>query len=339
MPKHLTLHPSEYRGVWVYIEQEDGRAAHVGWELLTPARRIAQALGVELGVVIIGGAGTRLATEAFAYGADVAYVMDGPAFTRYRGETHCGALAHLIERCRPEILLFGETVNGRELASIVAAEMHTGLVTDCLRLDVDVEARLLEMTRRTYGGRVWATTVCDRHRPQLATVRPRVMPLPPRTPGRMGRLIREVYSVKEAEIATKWLSDLPAAHGEEIHLADADVIVAVGRGIGSARHLRPIEELAAALGGVIACSGAVIDLGWLPRAHLVGLTGATVRPRLYVAIGISGAPQHLAGIQHADTLVAINRDPDAPIFSRATHGIIGDLFEVVPEMTRQLLAF
>lgn len=337
MPRVITINPDDYRGVWVYIEHADGKAAPVGWELLTPGRQMADALGVELGVMIIGDSGSRLATEAFAYGADVAYLIDGLVFTPYRTETHMRASVHLIEKYRPEILLIGATVTGRDLASAIAIEVQTGLTADCTQLGVDVDKRLFEMTRPAFGGNIMATILCDRNRPQMSTVRPRVMPLPPRQPGRTGRIVREEFALAEADIAAKILQFIPN-EAEGVNLAEAEIIVTAGRGIGSAENLRLVEELAEALGGVVGASRAVVDQGWISYAHQVGQTGKTVRPRLYVAVGVSGAIQHLVGMQNSDVIIAVNNDPEAPIFSVATQGIVGDLFTVVPELTRRIKA-
>jgi electron transfer flavoprotein alpha subunit len=337
MSKFIPTNLDDYRGVWVYVEQAGGKAAPVSWELLAPGRQMADALGVELGVVIVGEASTKLATEAFAYGADVAYLIEGLVFADYRTETHMQAVVHLIHRYKPEIMLLGATVTGRDLASAIAIEVNTGLTADCTQLGVDVEKRLFEMTRPAFGGNIMATILCEQSRPQMATVRPRVMALPPRQPGRMGRIIREEFTLAEESISSKILQFLPSA-AEGVNVAEADIIVTAGRGIGSAENLRLVADLAQALGGVVGASRAVVDQGWLDYAHQVGQTGKTVRPRLYVAVGVSGAIQHLVGMQNADVIIAINTDPQAPIFSVATHGIVGDLFEVVPELTRQILA-
>lgn len=335
MPRLLSINPREFHGVWVYIEHQAGKAAGVCWELLSPGRELADLLGVELGVIIIGDTGSHLATEAFAYGADVAYLIDGPVFTRYRSETHLRALTHLLKSYKPELVLFGATVTGKELAAATAVEMQTGLVAECINFTADVGRRIVQMTQSAMGGQLLATVLCENNRPQLATVRPGIMPLPPRKPGRAGRIVRLGYTLKEAEVATKILSFTPAKVKTD-DLTEADIVVGVGRGIGHANQMYLIDQLAAALGGVVAVSRAVVDRGWAPATRQVGKTGKTVRPRLYVAVGISGATQHLAGMRNAETIIAINHDPHAPIFNIATQGIVGDLFKVLPELTRQL---
>ena len=326
-----------YRGVWVYVEHAHGEAATVSWELLTPGREMADVLGVELSVVIVGDPKGTLADEAFAYGADNAYVIAGPVFTDYRTETHMQAVVHLVQKFRPEILLLGATVTGRDLASAIAIEVHTGLTADCTHLAVDPEKRLFEMTRPAFGGNIMATILCESTRPQMATVRPRVMPLPAHQPGRAGTVITEAFTLDEDDIAAKILS-FTATESEGANIVEADIIVTAGRGIGSAENLKLIQELADAVGGVVGASRAVVDLGWAEHAHQVGQTGKTVRPRLYIAVGVSGAIQHIVGMQNSNVIIAINNDPNAPIFSVANHGIVGDLFEVVPELTRQITA-
>lgn len=337
MPKPIQIQIDDYRGVWVFVEHADGKAVNVSWELLTPGRQMADALGVELGVIIIGDGVSRLAAEAFAYGADVAYIIDSPVFQHYRTEPYMRAAVHLIGLYKPEIILVGATVMGRDLASAIAIEVQTGLTADCTQLAVDVEKRLFEMTRPAFGGNIMATILCESNRPQMSTVRPRVMPMPARQPGRAGRIVREEFTLNEADIATKILKFIPN-ESEGVNIAEADIIVAAGRGIGSAENLSLVQELADVLGGVIGASRAVVDQGWLSYSHQVGQTGKTVRPRLYIAVGISGAIQHIVGMQNSDTIIAINQDPAAPIFSVATYGIVGDLFSVLPQLTSSIKA-
>jgi len=337
MTKQEPADLSAYRGVWVYVEHAQGKAAPVAWELLAPGRQMADTLGVELGVVIIGDSGSRLASEAFAFGADVAYLIDAPVFADYRTETHMQAMVQLIRTYKPEILLLGATVTGRDLASAIAIEVHTGLTADCTQLAVNSETRLFEMTRPAFGGNIMATILCDQFRPQMATVRPRVMAMPARQPGRSGRIIRDEFTLNEADIAAKILGFTPNKT-EGVNIAAAEIIVTAGRGIGGAENLPLIQALADALGGVVGASRAVVDLGWSEHERQVGQTGKTVRPRLYIAVGVSGAIQHIVGMQNSDVIIAINNDPHAPIFSVATFGIVGDLFQVLPALTRQIMA-
>jgi electron transfer flavoprotein alpha subunit len=330
MPSPQNININDYRGVWVYVEHADGKAAHVSWELLSPGREMADKLGVELGVVIVGDTGSKLATEAFAYGADVAYCIDAPVFRDYRTEPHMRAVTHLIETYKPEIFLIGATVTGRDLASAIAIEVQTGLTADCTQLGVDVEKRLFEMTRPAFGGNIMATILCDANRPQMSTVRPRVMPMPTKQGGRMGRIVRDDFTLNEADIAAKILKFV-ATEVEGVNIAEAEIIVTAGRGIGSAENIRIIEELAEALGGVVGASRAVVDQGWMSYTHQVGQTGKTVRPKLYIACGVSGAIQHVVGMNNSDVIIAINTDPDAPIFEIAHYSIVGDAADVIPK--------
>ena len=336
MPKHNKVNLGEYRDVWVIVEHAAGKAAPVSWECLRAGRELVASLGGQLAVVVIGDSGVRFATDAFAYGADVAYMIDGPAFKHYRTEAHLLALKHLVQMYHPEVLLMGATATGCDLSAALAVELQTGLAADCTHLSVEMPRRMLQMTRPVHGGHALATLVCERQRPQIATVRPRVLPLPVRRTGHMGRIERVEFKLKETDIAGRILGFSPHAASNE-RLAEAEVIVAIGRGLGSAAHLPMVEALARALGGVLGATRAAVARGWLPATRLIGATGMTVRPRLYLAIGISGASRHLAGMRDAGTIIAINRDPDAPIFAIATHGVIGDLCQVVPEMTRQVI--
>lgn len=335
MPKHININIGEYRGVWVIIEHLGGKATSVSWEMLTAGRQLAAELGGPLGVVVIGESGSRLATEAFAYGADVAYMISGPAFKHYRTETYVPALIYMVKRYHPEILLLGETANGCDLSSALAVDLQTGVTADCTQFNVATPRRDVEMTRPVCGGTMLATVACERHRPQIATVRPHVMPAPARHTGHVGRIERVEFKMKEEEIAARILG-FTTNDKHAIELMEAEVIVAVGRGLGSKVQLRKVEALAHALGGVVGATRAVVECGWLPADRQIGMTGTTVRPRLYIAVGISGAARHLAGMKEAGTIIAINNDPSAPIFSIATHGIVGDWLQVVPEMTRQL---
>lgn len=323
------------RGVWVYVEQHDGEAEAVSWELLGAARRLAKDLGTDVSAVILGWHREHVAGVAFEMGADRVYLMDDPVLEPYRLETHAEGLRLLIEKYHPEVLLIGATWVGRELAASVATAVGTGLTADTTGLSVDEERRLLEATRPTFGGKQMATIICERSRPQMATVRPHVVPLPERTPGRKGETIKEACPLREADLVTRVLERVKGDRRGN-PLEDADVIVAGGRGMGSRQNFTLLYELAEVLGGVVAGSRAAVEAGWIGREFQVGQTGRTVRPRLYIAIGISGAVQHVVGIQGADTIVAINSDPRAPIFAVADYGIVGDATTVVPALTEEL---
>ncbi|APC07253.1 electron transfer flavoprotein subunit alpha/FixB family protein [Neomoorella thermoacetica] len=329
-----TVSNPEYRGVWVFIEQVAGEPAPVSWELLGAGRQLADALEVELAGVLLGQGVAGLVSEAWAYGADRVYLVEDPVLGPYRTAPYARALVELVQRYRPEILLLGATSLGRDLSGAVATALGTGLTADCTGLNIDPATRLLEQTRPAFGGNVMATILCQRHRPQMATVRPRVMPLPPRQEGRQGELVRVGIALKEEEALATVLKVIEEK-GKAIYLDRAEIIVAGGRGLGSRENLRLLEELAGVLGGTLGASRAAVEAGWLPPEYQVGQTGITVRPKVYFAIGISGAIQHLVGMQNSEVIVAINKDPEAPIFKVATYGIIGDFQEVVPALTEE----
>jgi len=325
-----------YRGVWVFIEQTEGEPARVSWELLGAGKELAAGLGVPLSAVVVGSQVEHLCFEAFAYGADQAYLIDAPVFRHYRTEPYLEALCHLIDKHKPEIVLMGATGLGRDLAGAVATRVGTGLTADCTGLGIDDKRNLMQ-TRPAFGGNIMATIMCDRFRPQMATVRPQVMALPEKRTNANGPIIRSHFTVAETSIFTKVLEIIHDRNSKgNVDITGADFIVSGGRGLMGKENFRLLQELADELGGVVAGSRSAIDAGWLPPERQVGQTGKTVRPRIYIACGISGAIQHLVGMQDADTVIAINRDQEAPIFEVASYGIVGDLFQVVPALTEQL---
>jgi len=326
---------ARYRGVWVFIEQYDGEAAKVSWELLGTGAGLAKTLDVELSAVIIGHDVEHLCQEAFAYGAHNAILLDAPVFTHYRTKPYTDAICHLVEKHRPEIILMGATGQGRDLAGAVATIVRTGLTADCTGLGID-EKRNLMQTRPAFGGNIMATIMCDRFRPQMATVRPHVMPMPERLAGAQGRVIRETFDLREDDILVKVIEVLSDKGGKDIDIAGAEFIVSGGRGLMNKENFAMLRELADELGGVMGASRSAVDAGWMPHSRQVGQTGKTVRPKIYIACGISGAIQHLVGMQDSDVIIAINRDPEAPIFQVATYGIVGDLFQIVPAITRKI---
>jgi electron transfer flavoprotein alpha subunit len=326
---------SAYRGVWVFIEQTDGEAARVSWELLGKGAQLAKSLGVELSAVVLGDRVEHLCQEAFCYGAQKAYLMDQPVLRHYRTYPYLDALCHLIEKHRPEVVLMGATGLGRDLAGAVATRVRTGLTADCTGLDID-ENRNLMQTRPAFGGNIMATIMCDRFRPQMATVRAHVMPLPERTPMATGQIVQESLPINEALVFTKVLEVIREQRGNQVDIAGAEFIVSGGRGLMSKDNFAILQELADELGGVVGASRSAVDAGWMPAERQVGQTGKTVRPKIYLACGISGAIQHLVGMQDSDLVIAINRDPQAPIFEVASYGIVGDLFKVVPAITSYL---
>lgn len=326
---------SAYQGVWVFVEQTEGEAAKVSWELLGKGRELADTLGVQLSAVVLGENVENLCSEAFQYGADQAYLIDAPVFHHYRTESYLKALCQLVEKYKPEVILMGATGLGRDLAGAVATEVKTGLTADCTGLSIDDKRNLMQ-TRPAFGGNIMATIMCDKYRPQMATVRPHVMPISEKQPARTGTIIRETCQIKEEDILVKVLEILSDRKQDHVDVAGAEFIVSGGRGMMGKENFAMLKELADELGGVVGASRSAVDAGWMPQERQVGQTGKTVRPKIYVACGISGAIQHLVGMQDSDVVIAINRDKDAPIFEVATYGIVGDLFQIIPAITNRL---
>jgi len=326
---------SAYSGVWVFVEQTEGEPAKVSWELLGKGRELAATLAVPLSAIVIGAGVENLCAESFAYGADQAYLIDAPVFRHYRTESYLKAVCHLIEAYKPEIILMGATGLGRDLAGAVATAVGTGLTADCTGLSIDDKRNLMQ-TRPAFGGNIMATIMCDKFRPQMATVRPHVMPMAEKQPARSGAIIRETCPLREEDILVKVLEIISDRKKDNVDVAGAEFIVSGGRGMMGKDNFAMLKELADELGGVVGASRSAVDAGWMPQDRQVGQTGKTVRPKIYIACGISGAIQHLVGMQDSDVVIAINRDKDAPIFEVATYGIVGDLFQVIPAITDRL---
>jgi electron transfer flavoprotein alpha subunit len=322
-----------YQGVWVWVEQFQGEAAGISWEMVGEGRRLADQRGTVLTACVLGHDAEDIAEQAIAYGADRVFWVDDASLAVYRTLPYARTLAHLVRQYKPEIFLLGASSRGRDLAGSVATDLYTGLTADCTGLDIDPETKLLRQTRPAFGGNIMATIICPDYRPQMATVRHRVFELPEMDASRQGQIVSVDPVITEDEVATK-VADFIVEQGE-VNLADAKIIVSGGRGVGGPEGFTPVRELAEVLGGAVGASRAAVDAGWIPYAHQVGQTGRTVRPDLYIACGISGAVQHLAGMSTAKVIVAINKDADAPIFSVANYGIVGDLFQVVPALTAQ----
>ena len=323
-----------YRGVWVFAERQDGEIRGVGYELLSKGRELAVALNTELCAVCFGHNPDGI-EQLTACGADRVYLVDDPSLASQQEEVYAAELVRLIRERRPEIVLAGATSFGRAFFPRVAAVLKTGLTADCTGLDIDTEKRLLLQTRPTFGGNIMATIVCQTRRPQMSTVRPRVFKRNTPDTSRKGGIIRVDFD-KERVTARTRLLDFVKDLTEKVKLEDADIIVSGGRGLGKPENFDLIRELADALGAAVGSSRPPVDEGWIPYSHQVGQTGKTVCPRLYIACGISGAVQHLAGMQTTDMIVAINDDPAAPIFEVATYGLVGDLFRIVPLLTEKL---
>ena len=323
-----------YSGVWVFAEQRDGRLKAVSYELISEGRKLADKLGAEVCAICIGH-NVEGVEQLIAYGADKVYLVNDPALLDHQEDYYTAALVELVNQHKPEILLAGATAMGRSFIPRVAAILYTGLTADCTGLDIDPESKLLLQTRPTFGGNVMATIMCQSRRPQMATVRPHVFKKGASDAQRNGEIIKVDFDKAAVTSRTKLLSFVEDL-SEKVKLDDAEIIVCGGRGLGKPDNFYIIKELADALGAALASSRPPVDEGWIPYSHQVGQTGKTVCPKLYIACGISGAVQHLAGMQTSDIIVAINEDPNAAIFEVATYGIIGDLFEVVPMLTDRL---
>ena len=325
---------SAYKGVWVFAEQHKGSVATVALELLGEGRKLADKKKTKLSAIFIGHGITDKAKELIAYGADIVYIADDPGLKDFNDDSYAAILMTLAKQHKPEIILAGATAIGRSFFPKVASALHTGLTADCTALDIDTESGHLHQTRPAFGGNIMATIVSPNHRPQMATVRHKVMKPAPRNDSRTGDIV-EVRYTHSGDLRTRVIKTIEELT-ETVNICEADIIVAGGRGLGGAKHFQMIEELAKALGGAVAATRGAVDEGWIPYSHQVGQTGKTVCPKLYIACGISGAIQHIAGMQSSEVIVAINKDPDAPIFNVATYGIVGDVHEVVPIIIKKI---
>lgn len=324
--------------IWVLIEQQEQQVHPVSWELLGAARRLAAELpGSIVEAVLPGYQVEPLAVQVFRYGAERVYLIDEPVLALYRNLPYAAAISQLVITYQPEIFLIGATTRGRDLAGAIATRVGTGLTADCTELAIDPAGKILAATRPTFGGNLMATILCRRHRPQMATVRPRVLPMPAPLDVAPGDLVRVPFAMGEDDVPVKRLRLIRAVERPSIEYAD--VIVAGGRGVGGPEGFALLEELATALGGMVGASRPVVDAGWIDPGHQIGQTGKTVRPKVYIAAGISGAVQHRVGMSGAGVILAINSDPHAPIFQIADLGIVGDLFDVIPEMIRQVKGY
>lgn len=328
---------NDYKNIWVFIETECGKAKNVGYELLNVAKPLAQQKGCPLVAVVIGKDIEYVAKDAICYGADSAIIVDAPEYEYYTTDAFTKALVTLVEKYKPETLMIGATNNGRDMGPRVSCRLKTGLTADCTEIGIDEDTGNIAWTRPTFGGNLMATIMCPDNRPQMGTVRPGVFKKGAYDESRTGEIIKETIHTVAEEIRTKLVERVNEVT-EAINLEEADVIVAGGRGVGSAENFKLLEELAEAVDGTLGCSRAAVDAGWMPYVHQVGQSGKTVAPRLYFAIGISGAIQHLTGIAGSDTVIAVNKDSDAPIFDVADYGIVGDLNEVVPALTEAIKA-
>lgn len=327
---------SKTKDLWVLCEtKEDGTAKNIGIELLNPGRMLADKQGGKLVSVVIGYQTDKAVKEASTHGADQVIVVDGEEFKRYTTDAYTAALEYLLKKYAPTSMLIGATPNGRDLGPRLSCRLGTGLTADCTGLDIDEASGNIAWTRPAFGGNLMAVILCPDHRPQLGTVRPGVFKKPDACEGK-AEVIKEDFHVAASSIRTALLQVICEDCGEVVDLEGADIIVSGGRGVGGPEGFGVIRELADVLGATVGASRAAVDEGWISHSHQVGQTGKTVGPKLYIACGISGAIQHLAGMSSSDVIVAINKDPEAPIFCVADYGIVGNLFEVVPALTAEI---
>jgi electron transfer flavoprotein alpha subunit len=336
----------EYKGVFVFAQQVDNKLSNIAFELVGKGKSLANDLGETVTAVLVGYQVKDLADQLAEYGADKVIVVDDPELKEYRTEPYTHALSEVINKYKPEIFLIGATAIGRDLGPRVCARIHTGLTADCTKLDIgdfplqaipgqeQLHNQLL-MTRPAFGGNTIATIACPQFRPQMATVRPGVMQKNPKQPGRKCEVEEFNPGFVPNDLYVEIL-DVVKKVENTVDIQDAKILVSGGRGVGSPENFKILDDLAAAIGGTVSCSRAVVDAGWKPKDLQVGQTGKTVRPKVYFAIGISGAIQHLAGMEESDLIIAINKDDSAPIFDVADYGLVGDLNKIVPLLTEKI---
>lgn len=325
---------SSYKDVWVFCEQKKGKIQSVSWELMGEGKKLADKLNSDLCGVLIGSGVEEEAQAAIHRGAKKIYLVDAPELKHYLDEPYTNVLVELIKEYKPEIFLCGASTIGRSLISRVAVKIDAGLTADCTGLDIDEKDKILLQTRPAFGGNIMATIITPNHRPQMATVRHKVMKEATVDTTLVGEIVKKEFDEAIFKSNTRIL-DIVEELESTINLAEADIIVSGGRGVGGPENFKIVRELAEVLGGAVGASRSAVDADWIAYSHQVGQTGKTVCPKIYIACGISGQIQHLIGMQSADVIIAINKDPDAPIFKIATYGIVGDLFEVVPALTKR----
>ena len=335
-----------YKGVFVFAQQVDNVISNIAYELIGKGKELAKDLGVEVTAVLVGSDVKGLADQLAEYGADKVIVVDDPELKEYRTEPYTHAIASVIKEFKPEIFLIGATAIGRDLGPRVCARIHTGLTADCTKLDIgdfpmnpvpgrETKHNQLLMTRPAFGGNTIATIACPDFRPQMATVRPGVMQKAPKEAGKKA-VVTEFNPGFTKNNKYVDILEVVKAVSNTVDIMDAKILVSGGRGVGSPENFKILDDLAEAIGGTVSCSRAVEDAGWKPKDLQVGQTGKTVRPNVYFAIGISGAIQHLAGMEESDIIVAINKDESAPIFDVADYGVVGDLNKIVPMLTEKI---
>lgn len=326
---------SSWKGVWVFCEFRGGELATVSLELLGIGRELADKRGVELSAVLLGSGVGDTATRLIAHGADKVYVADNAAFASFREDVYSNVTTELIKEHKPEIILAGATAIGRSFIPGVATDLDAGLTADCTQLEIRESDGALLQTRPAFGGNIMATIVCETSRPQMATVRPKVMKELEFDGSRKGEIIEIAVKEESLQSGIRVVESV-VAEASNVNIQEADILVSGGRGLDSAKGFELIRQLADSMDANVSASRAVVDAGWIPYPHQVGQTGKTVAPKLYIACGISGAIQHVAGMQSAETIVAINRDKNATIFDVADYGIVGDIFEIVPKLISKI---
>ena len=332
-PQEATVKLEEYSGVWVWMEQFHGWTGGISLEMLGQGRKLADRRKVALTACVLGHHVEHITKEAISFGADRVFWVDDESLATCTTAPYASTLIDLVREYKPEIFLLGASSRGRDLAGSVASLLHTGLTADCTGLDIDPENGLLLQTRPAFGGNIMATIICPNHRPQMATVRHRVFEMPIADSHHQGQVIPIKPAMSMDQITTRVVDSI--LEKDDVNLADARVIVAGGHGVGGPAGFETLRKLAEVLDGAVGSSRSAVDAGWISYAHQVGQTGRTVRPDLYIACGISGQIQHQAGMKTSKVIVAINTNPDAPIFNIAHYGIVGDLFRIVPALTEQ----
>lgn len=328
------INKAEYNGIWVYAEQRDNQISPVVFELLGKGRELADKLETQLSAILLGHNINNLSDELIKCGADKVIVVDNPVLENFTDLPYADVLIELINKYKPEIILAGATHTGRSFIPRVATKVHTGLTADCTALDIDSESGNLMQTRPAFGGNIMATILTPNHRPQIATVRHKVMVPYPKDNTRTGEILQENIDLSSKTYSIKF-NNTKKDNSSKINLSDANLVVAGGRGMKEAKNFELLQQLADLLGGAVGASRAAVDSEWIGYPHQVGQTGKTIKPKVYLSFGISGAIQHMAGMQSSDYIIAINKDTDAPIFNIADLGLVADLFEVLPKLIKR----
>jgi electron transfer flavoprotein alpha subunit len=331
----FTLDTTLYKGVWCYAEMRHGKLVSTIFELLHVAKGLSETLKEPISAILIGNGVAKYAQEIIEHGADKVYLLDHPIFENFVDEVYTQALAELITKEKPNKFLLPASTIGRSFASRVAITANTGITADATELSIDPSTRMLHATRPSFGGNLMATILCQKHRPEMATVRPMSFPRSPQVAGRKGEVINVPVDPSKLKVRTKFVK-YESEQDSVQDISTAETIVAGGRGVGGQAGFKPLEDLAKALGGAVGASRAAVDAGWIPYRHQIGLTGRTVRPKLYIAAGISGQIQHLAGMSSSEVIVAMDKNPDAPLMKMATVSVEGDLFELLPAITQEI---